>query len=58
MSSALEAVTNDTGQAAESSWSLWLRQIAAIFRFELEKNFLGRRSILIYLLALLTLFPL
>src|ERR1043166_3711717 len=57
MSSAIDAVTN-TGQAAESSSSLWLRQIAAIFRFELEKNFLGRRSILIYLLALLPLFPL
>ena len=57
MSSAVDAVTNSMGQT-ESSWSLWLRQIAAIFRFELEKNFLGRRSILIYLLALLPLFPL
>ena len=33
-------------------WSLWLRQIRAIFRLEIEKNFLGRRSILLYLLAL------
>src|SRR5690349_21563354 len=57
MSSAVETINNNTGQA-ESSSSLWLRQIAAIFRFELEKNFLGRRSILIYLLALLPLFPL
>jgi hypothetical protein len=40
------------------SWSLWIRQVGAIFRMELEKNFLGRRSILIYLLALLPLFPL
>src|SRR4030095_9884458 len=32
--------------------------IGAIFRLEVEKNFLGRRSILIYLLALLPLFPL
>src|SRR6267378_5474027 len=33
-------------------WSLWLRQIRAIFGLELRKNFLGRRAILIYLLAL------
>src|SRR6185369_130061 len=39
-------------------WSLWLRQIAAILRLEIEKNFLGRRSILIYLITLLPLFPL
>lgn len=37
---------------------MWARQIWAIFRLEIEKNFLGRRSILIYLLALLPLFPL
>jgi ABC-type transport system involved in multi-copper enzyme maturation permease subunit len=41
-----------------SSWALWLRQVGAIFRLEIEKNFLSRRSILIYLLALLPLFPL
>jgi ABC-type transport system involved in multi-copper enzyme maturation permease subunit len=39
-------------------WSLWLRQVGAIFRLELEKNFLGRRSILLYLLALLPIGPL
>jgi len=39
-------------------WALWFRQIGAIFRLEIEKNFLGRRSILIYLIALLPLFPL
>src|SRR6266498_4032057 len=39
-------------------WSLWLRQIRAIFRLEIEKNFLGRRSILLYLLALLPVLPL
>ncbi len=39
-------------------WSLWFRQIRAVFRLELEKNFLGRRSILLYLLALLPLGPL
>src|SRR5882672_1858015 len=40
------------------SWSLWLRQLPAIFRMEIEKNFLGRRAILIYLLALLPVLPL
>src|SRR6476660_9245009 len=39
-------------------WSLWFRQIRAIFRLETEKNFLGRRSILLYLLALLPIVPL
>jgi hypothetical protein len=39
-------------------WSLWLRQIGAILRLEVEKNFLGRRSILIYLITFLPLFPL
>ena len=39
-------------------WSLWLRQIAAIFRMEVTKNFLGRRSILLYLMALLPIVPL
>jgi ABC-type transport system involved in multi-copper enzyme maturation permease subunit len=40
------------------AWSLWLRQIRAIFRLEIEKNFLGRRSILLYLLALIPILPL
>ena len=39
-------------------WSLWFRQIRAIFRLEIEKNFLGRRSILLYLLALIPVVPL
>src|SRR5262249_42105507 len=40
------------------TWSLWLRQIGAILRLELEKNFLGRRSFLIYLITFLPLLPL
>jgi ABC-type transport system involved in multi-copper enzyme maturation permease subunit len=56
MSAATDAVSTETPQPL--SWSLWLRQVAAIFRVELHKNFLGRRAILIYLLALLPLFPL
>ena len=57
MSSAIEAVPAKTGKTT-SDWSLWVRQIGAIFRLEIEKNFLGRRAILIYLLAFLPLFPL
>jgi ABC-type transport system involved in multi-copper enzyme maturation permease subunit len=55
MSSPIEAipVTN-----AKPNFGLWLRQINAIFWMELEKNFLSRRAILIYLLALLPILPL
>jgi ABC-type transport system involved in multi-copper enzyme maturation permease subunit len=34
-------------------WSLWLRQTGAILRLELKKNLRGKRSVLLYLLALL-----
>ncbi len=37
----------------KNDWSLWARQTMAILKLELRKNFLGRRSVLIYLLALL-----
>ena len=37
--------------AANPDWSLWLRQIGAILRIEMKKNFWGRRALLIYLLA-------
>jgi ABC-type transport system involved in multi-copper enzyme maturation permease subunit len=57
MSSAIDVVAAKP-QHTTSNWALWLRQIGAIFRLEIEKNFLGRRAILIYLLALLPLFPL
>ena len=57
MSSAVDAVANKTEQSS-LPWALWFRQIGAIFFFDLQKNFLGRRSLLIYLLALLPLFPL
>jgi ABC-type transport system involved in multi-copper enzyme maturation permease subunit len=51
MSSAEATIANrPTGQ---SSMNLWLRQIAAIMRLELKKNFFGKRAILIYLLTLL-----
>ena len=57
MSSAID-VAQTTSEPLPSSWGLWLRQIGAIFRLEIEKNFLSRRSILIYLIAFLPLFPL
>src|SRR6476659_11214752 len=57
MSSAIDAIETKSDKSP-LHWSLWFRQIGAIFRLELEKNFLSRRSILIYLLALLPLFPL
>jgi ABC-type transport system involved in multi-copper enzyme maturation permease subunit len=57
MSSAVE-VAQATSEHMPSRWGLWLRQIGAIFRLEIEKNFLSRRSILIYLIAFSPLFPL
>ncbi len=57
MSSAIDVVQTES-EDAPGNWTLWLRQIGAIFRMEIEKNFLGRRSLLIYLIAFLPLFPL
>ena len=57
MSSAIDNVANKPGQSP-LPWALWFRQIGAILRMDLHKNFLGRRSLLIYLLAFLPLFPL
>ena len=57
MSSAVE-VAEATSEQNRTRWGLWLRQIGAIFRLEIEKNFLSRRSILIYLIALSPLIPL
>jgi ABC-type transport system involved in multi-copper enzyme maturation permease subunit len=56
MSAKVETPTITTSLG--SSWSLWLRQIFAILRLEVQKNFLSRRSLLIYLITLLPLFPL
>lgn len=39
------------GAAAELKWSLWARQTLAVLRLELRKNFLGRRALLLYMLA-------
>jgi ABC-type transport system involved in multi-copper enzyme maturation permease subunit len=53
MSSAAETIPAKSLAASESNLSLWLRQIGAILRLELKKNFFGKRSILVYLLALM-----
>jgi ABC-type transport system involved in multi-copper enzyme maturation permease subunit len=57
MSSTAETIPAKV-QKQPLAWSLWLRQIGAIFRLEVSKNFLGRRAILLYLLALVPIVPL
>lgn len=39
------------GHTSQLPWSLWGRQVAAVMRLELRKNFLSRRALLLYLLA-------
>jgi ABC-type transport system involved in multi-copper enzyme maturation permease subunit len=57
MSSRAETVIMDkTAKNSASSWALWGRQISSILRLEIRKNFTGKRSILIYLIALLPIF--
>src|SRR5438552_14342088 len=56
MTSSADIVPAGTRGKRSLNWSLWLRQIRAIFRLELRKNFLGKRSVLIYLLAFLPIF--
>src|SRR5258706_13929288 len=51
-----EETKADPGTSQVASSSLWLRQIRAIFKLEMGKNVFGKRSILIYLLALLPIF--
>jgi ABC-type transport system involved in multi-copper enzyme maturation permease subunit len=50
MSASTEIVSN-TAPSLGNNWSLWIRQVAAILRLEVRKNFLGKRAILIYLIA-------
>src|SRR5712692_1845207 len=56
MSSPTETRQTETPAKRQSPWALWLRQIRAIFRLEIRKNFFGKRSVLIYLLAFLPIF--
>jgi ABC-type transport system involved in multi-copper enzyme maturation permease subunit len=53
MSSTAETIQARTGAIHGANASLWLRQIAAILRLELKKNFFGKRSLLVYLLAMM-----
>src|ERR1044071_5136921 len=50
MSASTELV-NDVTPTRLERWPLWMGQIAAIMRLEVRKNFLGKRAVLIYLLA-------
>jgi ABC-type transport system involved in multi-copper enzyme maturation permease subunit len=52
MSATAETI-QPTRTGKDSSMQFWLRQIAAIMRLELKKNFLGKRAVLVYLLALM-----
>jgi ABC-type transport system involved in multi-copper enzyme maturation permease subunit len=58
MSSTLDIAPERKSGNQPLPWSLWARQIRAIFRLEIEKNFFGKRSILLYLLALVPIVPL
>ncbi len=58
MSANTSVVEVDAPHKEPLQWALWLRQVRAIFRLEIEKNFLGRRAILLYLLALIPIAPL
>ena len=51
MSSSAEVQAVSKGSAG-IPWGLWFRQIAAVLRLEVKKNFIGKRAFLIYLLAL------
>jgi hypothetical protein len=53
MSLTAEAIKPDADVKRDSSWALWLRQIAAIMRLEVKRSFFGKRAVLIYLLALM-----
>jgi hypothetical protein len=55
----------DVTRPRPTSWALWTRQTLAIMGLEIKKNFLGRRALLLYLIAgmplvllsMLALFP-
>ena len=51
MSSTAETIQPHAPTLPEPNLSLWLRQIRAIVAFDLKKNFFGKRSLLVYLLA-------
>jgi ABC-type transport system involved in multi-copper enzyme maturation permease subunit len=52
MSTTSEAV-KVKNERRSAPWSLWWRQIRAVMRLEVNKSFLGKRAILLYLLSVL-----
>ncbi|HKP71912.1 MAG TPA: ABC transporter permease [Pyrinomonadaceae bacterium] len=56
MSSTVESATATKTSERKLHWQLWVQQTLAILRLELQKNFLSRRALLIYLLAGLPIF--
>lgn len=53
MSTTAETIQSQPAAELGSQWSLWLRQIAAIMRLDVKRNFFGKRAVLIYLMALM-----
>jgi hypothetical protein len=51
MSSTAETIRSKPVALDGSKVALWQRQIGAILRLELKKNFFGKRSLLVYLMA-------
>ena len=49
--SSIIAAQNVQPVTTTSDWTLWLRQVGAILRMEVRKNFWGKRALLMYLLA-------
>jgi len=57
MSSTVNAAATPAGKnERQATWGLWAQQTVAILQLELQKNFLSRRALLIYLLAGLPVF--
>lgn len=50
MSASTEAIA-ETKLSSRPPWSLWASQIAAILRLEIRKNFIGKRAVLMYMMA-------
>jgi len=50
VSASTEAIA-DTKLSSRPPWSLWASQIAAILRLEIRKNFIGKRAVLMYMMA-------
>ena len=53
MSSSAETIETMKSARPDANASLWVRQMGAILRLELKKNFFGKRSLLVYLLAMM-----